>query len=93
MLGLVLFYYLYTMIDDNFYASLSDRDLKILTIEKQWWRYTAAKERAVREQLGLSATQYYLALNALLDNPAAAAAEPMLVNRLRAKREAAIGGI
>jgi len=66
---------------------LNDQDRQILNIEKQWWKYTAVKERAIKQQLGLSATQYYLALHTLLDNPAAAAAEPMLVNRLRAKRD------
>ncbi|MDR2703472.1 MAG: DUF3263 domain-containing protein [Cellulomonadaceae bacterium] len=68
---------------------LSEQDLAILDIEKQWWKFTASKERVVRERLGLSATRYYLALNTLLDNPAAAAAEPVLINRLRAKRETA----
>jgi len=66
---------------------LTDRDRAILDIEKQWWKYNSVKERVVRERLGLSATRYYLVLNSLLDNPAAAAAEPMLINRLRAKRD------
>lgn len=68
---------------------LSERDRLVLDIEKRWWKYTSAKERVIKQQLGLNPTQYYLTLNALLDNPAAAAAEPMLVNRLRAKRELA----
>ena len=68
---------------------LTERDHAILAIERQWWRYQSAKERAIREQLDLSATRYYQILNNLLDNPAAAQAEPMLVNRLRRKRDQA----
>jgi len=68
--------------------NLTDLDRAILNLEKQWWKYTAAKEKAARDQMGLSATRYYLALNQLLDNPAAAAAEPILINRLREKRDA-----
>ena len=35
----------------------------------------------------MSATRYYQVLNGLLDNPAALAAEPMLVKRLRRMRQ------
>jgi hypothetical protein len=66
--------------------ALSERDLEILGFEKQWWKYAGAKEQAVRELFDLSATQYYQILNALIDTPAALAAEPMLVKRLRRMR-------
>jgi len=69
-------------------TDLTDIQRQILAIEKRWWKYTAVKERTIKAQLGLNPTQYYLALNSLLDNPAAAAAEPMLINRLRTKRAA-----
>ncbi|MFE6849509.1 DUF3263 domain-containing protein, partial [Streptomyces sp. NPDC057674] len=46
-----------------------------------------AKERAVRETLGLSPTRYYQLLNALLDDPRALAHDPVTVNRLRRVRE------
>ena len=36
----------------------------------------------------MSATRYYQVLNALLDNPAALEADPMLVKRLRRMRAA-----
>jgi hypothetical protein len=45
------------------------------------------KERAIREELGMSPTRYYQALNALLDDPAALAHAPVTVNRLRRLRE------
>ena len=50
------------------------------------WKYAGAKEQAVRELFDLSATQYYQVLNTLIDSPAALAAEPMLVKRLRRMR-------
>lgn len=67
-------------------AALSERDAAVLAFEKQWWKYAGAKEQAVRELFDLSATQYYQVLNTLLDSPAALAAEPMLVKRLRRMR-------
>jgi hypothetical protein len=67
-------------------ASLPERDAAILAFEKQWWKYAGAKEQAVRELFDLSATQYYQVLNTLIDAPAALAAEPMLVKRLRRMR-------
>lgn len=63
--------------------TLSDRDASILAFEKQWWRHAGAKEQAIKEQFGLSGTRYYQLLNALLDNPAALAHDPVLVGRLR----------
>ena len=65
---------------------LSERDSRILAFERQWWRYAGAKEQAVHDQFGMSAHRYYQALNALLDSPAALAADPVLVKRLRRLR-------
>jgi hypothetical protein len=42
----------------------------------------------VRDKFGMSATRYYQTLNALIDNPAALAQDPLLVKRLRRLREA-----
>jgi hypothetical protein len=67
-------------------GDLSDRDREILAFERQWWKYAGAKEQAVRELFGLSATRYYQVLNALIDSPAALAHDPMLVKRLRRMR-------
>lgn len=68
--------------------TLSDRDQAILALEKQWWRYEGAKQQAIRDQLDLSPTNYYHLLNGLLDDPAALAAEPVVVSRLRRQRHA-----
>jgi hypothetical protein len=66
--------------------ALSERDREILAFERQWWKYAGAKEQAIRELFDLSATRYYQVLNALIDTPAALAADPMLVKRLRRLR-------
>ena len=47
-----------------------------------------AKERAIRERLGIAPVRYYKLLNALLDDPRALAHDPVTVNRLRRVREA-----
>ncbi|MBK6763359.1 MAG: DUF3263 domain-containing protein [Micrococcales bacterium] len=66
---------------------LSDRDRAILQFEKTWWRFEGAKHAAIREQFHVSATRYYQLLNALLDDPAALAAEPVVVRRLQRQRQ------
>lgn len=65
---------------------LTRRERDILAFERQWWKYAGAKEDAIRGLFSLSATRYYQILNALVDTPAALAADPMLVKRLRRVR-------
>ncbi len=65
---------------------LSDRDRRILELEARTFRYVGSKERAIREEIGLSKVAYYVRLNALLDDPVALRAAPSVVNRLRAQR-------
>ncbi|MQA35825.1 DUF3263 domain-containing protein [Modestobacter roseus] len=67
-------------------SGLTERDREVLAFERHWWRYAGAKEAAIREQFGLSATRYYQVLNALVDRPEALAADPLLVRRLRRMR-------
>ncbi|MDC5697169.1 DUF3263 domain-containing protein [Intrasporangium calvum] len=67
-------------------SELSDRDHEILAFERQWWKYSGSKEQAIKELFDMSSTRYYQVLNALLDNPAALEADPMLVKRLRRMR-------
>ena len=55
---------------------LTERDLRILAFERQWWKYAGAKEQAVRELFDMSATRYYQVLNALIDRPEALACRP-----------------
>jgi Protein of unknown function (DUF3263) len=71
---------------DDQSEGLSAREREILAFERQWWKYAGAKEQAIREQFGMSATRYYQALNSLIDRPHALTADPMLVKRLRRLR-------
>ncbi|MGR6322454.1 DUF3263 domain-containing protein [Micromonospora soli] len=72
--------------EDGGPGELTERDRGILAFEQQWWKHAGAKEQAIRDTFGLSATRYYQLLNALLDHPAALAAEPVLIGRLRRLR-------
>lgn len=67
-------------------APLTDREREVLAFERQWWKYAGAKEQAIKELFDMSGTRYYQVLNALLDNPAALEADPMLIKRLRRLR-------
>ena len=67
-------------------VGLSERDREIIAFERQWWKYAGSKETAIKELFDMSSTRYYQVLNALLDNPAALEADPMLVKRLRRMR-------
>ena len=64
-------------------TSLTDREQQILAFESKWWKHAGSKEQAIRDEFDLSATRYYQLLNALLDNPAALAHDPVLIGRLR----------
>src|SRR5699024_5941393 len=67
-------------------TGLTDRDHRILELEARTFRYVGAKERAIREELGISRTAYYVRLNALLDDPQALRSRPAPTNRLRSRR-------
>lgn len=69
-------------------GELSERERELLDFERQWWRYSGAKEQAIRELFDVSATRYYQLLNAAIDRPEALAHDPMLVKRLRRMRSA-----
>ena len=69
-------------------AELDVREQGILALERQGWPGPGAKERAIRERLGLAPVRYYQLLNALLDDERALAHDPVTVNRLRRVREA-----
>jgi hypothetical protein len=67
-------------------GGLTDRDLEILSFERQWWKYAGAKEQAIRENFDMSSTRYYQLLTGLIDRPEALEHDPMLVKRLRRQR-------
>ncbi|MEU2712420.1 DUF3263 domain-containing protein [Streptomyces sp. NPDC007205] len=66
---------------------LGHREQSILALERRGFSGPGAKERAIREELGLSPVRYYQLLNALLDDERALALDPVTVNRLRRVRE------
>lgn len=65
---------------------LTERDAAIIGFERQWWKLQGSKESAIKEQFDMSTTRYYQLLNALIDDPAALAHDPMLIKRLRRQR-------
>lgn len=67
---------------------LDDRSRQILDFEREGWKLTIAKERAIRERFGFSAARYHQLLNRIIDAPEALSYDPMLVRRLRRVREA-----
>ncbi|GGK29379.1 hypothetical protein GCM10010124_22690 [Pilimelia terevasa] len=67
-------------------GELTPREREILDFERRWWRSPGAKEQAIHDAFGLSATRYYQVLRGLLDRPAALAHDPVLVGRLRRLR-------
>jgi hypothetical protein len=67
-------------------GALTVREEQILAFESKWWKHAGSKEQAIRDTFGLSSTRYYQLLNALLDNPAALAHDPVLIGRLRRLR-------
>ncbi|MGF1342925.1 DUF3263 domain-containing protein [Streptomyces flavovirens] len=69
-------------------AALSDQERAVLAVERQSWPGPGAKERAIRERLGMSPVRYFQLLNALLDDRRALEEDPVTVNRLRRVREA-----
>jgi Protein of unknown function (DUF3263) len=68
--------------------SLTDLEMRILAFERSWWRSPGAKEREILEVLDMPPTRYYQLLNELIDAPAAAQFDPVLVARLRRRRAA-----
>ncbi|KPC79501.1 MULTISPECIES: DUF3263 domain-containing protein [Streptomyces] len=70
---------------------LSAQERAVLALERRSWPGPGAKERAVREELGISPVRYYQLLNALLDDRRALEEDPVTVNRLRRVREARRG--
>jgi hypothetical protein len=65
----------------------TDRDREILDFEASWWTRPGSKAEAVRAHLGMSSTLYYRRLAALVDTEEALAHAPMVVHRLRRRRD------
>ncbi|HUC36649.1 MAG TPA: DUF3263 domain-containing protein [Acidimicrobiales bacterium] len=66
---------------------LTDRDKQILDFEASWWTRPGSKAEALRAHLSMSPASYYRRLSELLDIEDASAYAPMVVHRLRRRRE------
>lgn len=66
---------------------MDDLGRQVLDLERKHPKYCGAKDDAIRERFGFSATTYFQILNRLLDDPEAAWMEPTLINRLRRIRD------
>jgi len=67
---------------------LTDTERGILDIEARLWLQPGPKETAMLVELGLSPNRYYQLLAKLLDDGRALRHDPVLINRLRRRREA-----
>jgi hypothetical protein len=66
---------------------LDQRSRRVLDFEREAWKLTVTKERAIRERFGFSPSRYHQILHRIIDRPEALAYDPMLVRRLRRVRE------
>jgi hypothetical protein len=64
-------------------ADLTEREVAMLDLERQTWRYAGSKDRAINDLFGVTATRYYQELQVLIDRPEALAHAPVVVKRLR----------
>ena len=67
--------------------ALTDRDRKILDLERSWWTEAEPKDVQIRERFELSTTRYHQLLVELLDDEEALAYDPLVVRRLRRQRD------
>jgi len=68
-------------------SDLDQRSRQVLDFEREAWKLTVTKERAIRERFGFSPSRYHQILHRIMDRPEAIAYDPMLVRRLRRVRE------
>ncbi|WP_026237696.1 MULTISPECIES: DUF3263 domain-containing protein [unclassified Streptomyces] len=68
-------------------AELSAQARAVLALERRPWAGPGAKERAIREELGMSPVRYFQLLNALIEDERALREDPVTVNRLRRLKE------
>lgn len=66
---------------------LRPRDRAILDLERSWHTHQGEKAEAIRAAFGISVARYHQVLARLIDEPAAAAYDPLVVARLRRRRD------
>jgi hypothetical protein len=68
-------------------SDLDQPSRQVLDFEREAWKLTVTKERAIRERFGFSPSRYHQLLHRIIDRPEALSYDPMLVRRLRRVRE------
>jgi len=68
-------------------SDLDQRSREVLDFEREAWKLSVTKERAIRERFGFSPSRYHQLLHKVIDRPEALLYDPMLVRRLRRVRE------
>jgi Protein of unknown function (DUF3263) len=68
-------------------SHLDQRSKEVLDFEREAWKLSVTKERAIRERFGFSPSRYHQLLHKVIDRPEALVYDPMLVRRLRRVRE------
>ena len=68
-------------------SDLDQRSREVLDFEREAWKLSLTKERAIRERFGFSPSRYHQLLHRVIDRPEALVYDPMLVRRLRRVRE------
>lgn len=66
---------------------LSDRDRAVLAFEREWTGRRGGKAGAIRTRFGFTAARYYQLLAELVASDAAERHDPLLVRRLRRRRQ------
>lgn len=67
---------------------MTDLEQQLLAFAAQQWKYAGARDAAIRERFDITPTRYHQLLGQVIDKPAALAADPVLVKRLRRLRDA-----
>ena len=67
--------------------ALTDRDRKLLDLERTWWTEAEPKDAQIRERFELSTTRYHQLLAELLDDEEALSYAPLVVRRRLRQRD------
>ncbi|MGN7969039.1 DUF3263 domain-containing protein [Microbacterium sp. 22296] len=63
---------------------------ELLDFEEQWPRWSGSKDEAIRARFDVTPARYFQVLHRVIDTHDALAARPMLVHRLRRRRDEAV---
>lgn len=66
---------------------LDARSRALLDFERDWAAHEGEKGAAIRRRLNISSARYYQLLHRLIELPEALAYDPLLVKRLRRRRD------